>query len=225
MACDWSRTPHARSLCIIVNFLTIAWGTQILGIDSHVRSYDRRTVSVEWSLRRANCKRFTHKRSTDGSVSRTVGCSLERRTQWRCMSDAHVQRSSVSKPFFLANFEFSLFVGRPRTKHPQHKTPQLSTAFEASPPSSRLGTDCFTSKLTRMSNVRVSFRIRPKNMRLTSHCRAESRAAQARLATLFAFHGAVQIIARSSPTHCLERRLVRFLRLHRATLCCADFRV
>ena len=38
-------------------------------------------------------------------------------------------------------------------------------------------------------------------------------------------HGAVQIIARSSPTHCLESRLVRFLRLHRATLCCADFRV
>ena len=54
-----SRTPHARSSCIIVNFLTIAWGTQILGIDSHVRSYDRRTVSVEWSVRRANCKRFT----------------------------------------------------------------------------------------------------------------------------------------------------------------------
>ena len=40
-------------------------------------------------------------------------------------------------------------------------------------------------------------------------------------APLFAmpFHGAVQIISRSSPMHCLERRLVRFLRLHRATLC------
>ena len=34
-----------------------------------------------------------------------------------------------------------------------------------------------------------------------------------------AFHGAVQTISRSSPTHGLERRLVRFLRLHRATLC------
>ena len=77
MACDWSRTPHARSLCIIVNFL-IAWGTQILGIDSHVRSYDRRTVSVEWSLRRANCKRFTHIRPTDGSGSRPVSWSGER---------------------------------------------------------------------------------------------------------------------------------------------------
>ena len=33
-----------------------------------------------------------------------------------------------------------------------------------------------------------------------------------------AFHGAVQIISRSSPTHDLERRLVQFLRLHRATL-------
>ena len=55
-----SRTPHARSSCIIGNFLTIAWGTQTLAIgDSQVRSYDRRTVSVEWSVRRANCKRFT----------------------------------------------------------------------------------------------------------------------------------------------------------------------
>ena len=33
-----------------------------------------------------------------------------------------------------------------------------------------------------------------------------------------AFHGAVQIISRSSSTHGLERRLVRFLRLPRATL-------
>ena len=39
------------------------------------------------------------------------------------------------------------------------------------------------------------------------------------------FNSAVQITARSIPTHRLERRLVRFLRLHRATLCCADFRV
>ena len=123
-----SRTPHARSSCIIGNFLTIAWGTQILAIgDSQVRSYDRRTVSVEWSVRRANCKRFTHKRPTDGSVPRTVCFSVGTRSQWRCMSDAHVQRSSVSKPFSQTN-EFSLFVGRPRTKHPQHKTPQLSTA-------------------------------------------------------------------------------------------------
>ena len=33
------------------------------------------------------------------------------------------------------------------------------------------------------------------------------------------FHGAVQITVRSSPTHGLERRLLRFLRLPRATLC------
>ena len=33
------------------------------------------------------------------------------------------------------------------------------------------------------------------------------------------FHGAVQTTVRSSPTHGLERRLVRLLRLHRATLC------
>ena len=40
-------------------------------------------------------------------------------------------------------------------------------------------------------------------------------------APLFAmpFYSAVQITVRSSTTHGLERRLVRFLRLHRATLC------
>ena len=81
-----SRTPHARSSCIIGHFLTIAWGTQILAIGgSQVRSYDRRTVSVEWSVRRANCKRFTHIRPTDGSGPTTVGWSGERRSQWRCM--------------------------------------------------------------------------------------------------------------------------------------------
>ena len=81
-----SRTPHARSSCIIGHFLTIAWGTQILAIgDSQVRSYDRRTVSVEWSVRRANCKRFTHIRPTDGSGPTTVGWSGEWRSQWRCM--------------------------------------------------------------------------------------------------------------------------------------------
>ena len=39
-------------------------------------------------------------------------------------------------------------------------------------------------------------------------------------APLFAMplHSAVQITVRSSPTHGLERRLVRFLRLHKATL-------
>jgi hypothetical protein len=33
------------------------------------------------------------------------------------------------------------------------------------------------------------------------------------------FHGVVQTTVRSSPTHGLARRLVRLLRLHRATLC------
>ena len=145
MACDWSRTPHARSLCIIVKFRTIAWGTQILGIDSHVRSHDRRTVSVEWSLRRANCKRFTHKRPTDGSVSRTVGCSLERRTQWRCMSDAHVQRSSVSKPFSQTSSFLCLWGG------PEQNT--LNTKHLNCQPLRSFCPDCVASELTRMSNV------------------------------------------------------------------------
>jgi hypothetical protein len=179
VACDWSRTPHARSLCIIVNFLTIAWGTQILGIDSHVRSYDRRTVSVEWSLRRANCKRFTHKRPTDGSVSRTVGCSLERRTQWRCMSDAHVQRSSVSKPFSQTSNFLCLWGGpEQNTLNTKHLNCQPLRSF---------------CPRLRRQRTHPNVKRTPKNMRLTSHRRAESRAAQVRLQLYFAFRGAVHL--------------------------------
>ena len=66
-----SRTPHARSSCIIGNFLTIAWGTETLAIgDSQVRSYDRRTVNVKWSVRRANCKRFTTNGRLTGASQR-----------------------------------------------------------------------------------------------------------------------------------------------------------
>ena len=140
-----------------------------------------------------------HKRSTDGSGTRTVGCSLERRSQWRCKDSLGCSTLRRFQSLLSLPFELRVFF--------ESKTTQLSTVnrFEASPPSSRLGTDCFTSNLTQMSNVRARFRILPKNIHLTSHCRAESRAAQVSLATLFAFHGAVQIIARSSPTHCLER--------------------
>ena len=106
-----SRTPHARSSCIIGHFLTIAWGTQILAIgDSQVRSYDRRTVSVEWSVRRANCKRFTHIRPTDGSGPTTVGWSGERRSQWRCMDRLgcyNVPAVSVFSLPFMASVFFS----------------------------------------------------------------------------------------------------------------------
>ena len=167
MACDWSRTPHARSLCIIVKFRTIAWGTQILGIDSHVRSYDRRTVSVEWSLRRANCKRFTHKRPTDGSVSRTVGWS-------GALNGGACQMRTFNVRRFRSLFRklrFFFVCGEAQNKTPSTQNTSTVNRFEASP-SSRLRTDCIISKLTRMSNVRALFRIRPKNMRLTSHCRA-----------------------------------------------------
>ena len=161
-----SRTPHARSSCIIGHFLTIAWRTQILAIgDSQVRSYDRRTVSVEWSVRRANCKRFTHIRPTDGSGSRPVSWSGERLSmavhgQTRMLNAPAVSTSFGSLPFIL---RFSL-----------KQNTQLSTVnrFEASPESSRLGTDCIVSKLTRRSNARALFRIRSEIMRLLSHCRA-----------------------------------------------------
>jgi len=164
-------------------------------------------------------------RPTDGIVPRTVKLEcLESRSQWR-MHRLTFNARSVSKPLCFSNLTVTRVSlgGGPEQNNSTQNTSTV-TALKHSPPSS--GWDrLHHRKLTRMSNVRARFRIRPKNMRLTSHCRAESRAAQVRLATLFAFHGAVRIIARSSPTHCLERRLVRFLRLHRATLCCADFRV
>ena len=72
---------------------------------------------------------------------------------------------------FFSNFEFSLFVGEAQNKTPSTQNTSTVNRFEASP-SSRLRTDCIISKLTRMSNVRALFRIRPKNMRLLSHCRA-----------------------------------------------------
>ena len=101
-----SRTPHARSSCIIVKFRTIAWRTQILASDSQVRSYEERTVSVEWSLRCANCKRFTHIRPTDGIAARTVagvcGEPLKAHGAW---TDS---RSTVGFKAFLFYFEFSL---------------------------------------------------------------------------------------------------------------------
>ena len=113
-----SRTPHARSSCIIVKFRTIAWRTQILASDSQVRSYDGRTVSVEWSLRRANCKRFTHIRPTDGSGSRPVSGVGERLSmavhgQTR-MPNARAVSKSVGSLFLLytGSFEFLL-----KTKH------------------------------------------------------------------------------------------------------------
>ena len=164
-----SRTPHARSSCIIGNFLTIAWGTQILAIgDSQVRSYDRRTVSVEWSVRRANCKRFTHKRRLTEAGQGQFSWS-GRGSQWRCMDRLGCSTLRRFQSLLVLCF-YCFRVLKQNT--------QLSTVnrFEASPESSRLETDCIVSKLTRRSNARALFRIRPKNKRLTSHCRGESRA-------------------------------------------------
>ena len=162
-----SRTPHARTSCIIGHFLTIAWRTQILAIgDSQVRSYDRRTVSVEWSVRRANCKRFTHKRPTDGSGSRPVQLEWGEALNGGAWTDSDAQRSGGFNVFWFSSFYGFEFFLKQNT--------QLSTVnrFEASPESSRLETDCITSKLTRRSNVRALFRIRSEIMRLLSHCRA-----------------------------------------------------
>jgi hypothetical protein len=73
---------------------------------------------------------------------------------------------AVSKSFGSLPFIASVFFRKQNT--------QLSTVnrFEASPESSRLGTDCIVSKLTRRSNARALFRIRSEIMRLLCHCRA-----------------------------------------------------
>ena len=145
-----SRTPHARSSCIIGNFLTIAWGTETLAIgDSQVRSYDRRTVRSGLCARKLQA--LYHKRPTDGSEPTTVGCSVERLPQWRCKDRCFTFNVRRFKPFR----QTSSFLGEAQNKTPhQHKTPNCQP-LRPSPPSSRLRTDCFTSKFTRRSNVRA----------------------------------------------------------------------
>jgi len=132
-----SRTPHARSSCIIGHFLTIAWRTQILAIGgSQVRSYDRRTVSVEWSVGRANCKRFTHIRPTDGSRPTTVGWSGERRSQWRCMDRLGcptLRRFQRLLVLFLLYFGFLL-----KTKHSTVNCQPLRSFSRVKPVGDRL---------------------------------------------------------------------------------------
>ena len=166
-----SRTPHARSSCIIVKFRTIAWRTQILASDSRVRSYDGRTVSVEWSLRRANCKRFTHIRPTDGSGSRPVSGVGERLSMAVHGQTSDAQRSGGFNVFWFSSFysfEFLL-----KTKHSTVNCQPLRSFSRVKAVGDRL-----LHQQTHANDVTCtgSFRIRPKNMRLTSHCRAEYRA-------------------------------------------------
>ena len=204
-----SRTPHARSSCIIGNFLTIAWGTETLAIgDSQVRSYDRRTVRSGLCARKLQA--LYHKRPTDGSEPTTVGCSVERGSQWRC-KDRCLRSTFVGfKPFR----QTSSFLGEAQNKTPQHKTPNcqpLRSFSPVKPVVNRLRHQQIHAKVKRTGSL-----IRPG---ICAFCLTAGRnPAQVRLAILLAFHGAVQIISRSSPTHDLERRLVQFLRLHRATL-------
>jgi hypothetical protein len=147
-----SRTLHARSSCIIVDFLTTAWEAQILAIgDSYVRSYERRTVSVEWPVRREKLQALYHIRPTDGSEPTTVGRSARGCSQWQAWT-ASLNAPAVSSRLF---FPFNLHVlglKRGEARNSKKRT-QLSTASKLLSPSSRLGTDCVTSKLTRMSNV------------------------------------------------------------------------
>ena len=152
-----------------------------------------------------------HKRPTDGSEPTTVGCSVERLPQWRCKDRCftfNVRRFQA----FSSNFEF---LGGGPEQNTSTQNTQLSTASTFSPVkpvANRLLHQQIHAKVKRTGSL-----IRPG---ICAFCLTAGRnPAQVRLAILLAFHGAVQIISRSSPTHDLERRLVRFLRLHRATLC------
>ena len=111
-----------------------------------------------------------HIRPTDGSEPTTVGWSGQRRSRWRCNGQTLVQRSGGLELLF---FPFKdLKGGRPETKEKELNCHR----FEDFAAVKTVGACCIVSKLTRMPNVRATFRMRPKIMRLTSHCRAESRA-------------------------------------------------
>ena len=109
-------------------------------------------------------------RPTDGSGPTTVGWSGERRSQWRCMDRLGCYNvPAVSKSFlFFYGYEFSLV----KTKHSTVNCQPLRSF----PPSSRLLRPTASSANFREGQCTGSFRIRPKNKRLTSHCRGESRA-------------------------------------------------
>ena len=112
---------------------------------------------------------------------------------------------------FSSNFEF---LGGGPEQNTSTQNTQLSTASTFSPVkpvANRLLHQQIHAKVKRTGSL-----IRPG---ICAFCLTAGRnPAHVRLAILLAFHGAVQIISRSSPTHDLERRLVQFLRLPRATL-------
>ena len=170
-------------------------------------------------MRRANSKRLAHKRPTDGSVSRTVGCSLERRTQWRCMSDAHVQRSSVSKPFWLTKLTSSFLClwGGPEqnTLNTKHLNCQPLRSFPVKPVANRLHHQQTHANVKRTGSF-------PD----TAEEYAPDVSLQGRIPRRYALRFFLLSTApckspraRVRPTHGLERRLVRFFKLHRAALC------
>ena len=191
-----SRTPHARSSCIIGHFLTIAWRTQILAIGgSQVRSYDRRTVSVEWSVRRANCKRFTHIRPTDGSRPTTVGWSGERRSQWRCMDRLGCSTLRRFQSRWFSSFCSSVFF---KTKHSTVNCQPLRSFSPSSRLRDRLLHRQFHAKVKRTG----SFPDKVGDYAPVVSLQGEI---PRRYALQFFLPSTVQIKARSIPPHGLER--------------------
>ena len=110
-------------------------------------------------------------RPTDGSGPTTVGWSGERRSQWRCMDRLGcynvpaVSTSFGSLPFIASRFLL-------KTKHSTVNCQPLRSFSRVKPVGDRLHRQQTHAKV----KCTCSFRIRPKNKRLTSHCRGESRA-------------------------------------------------
>ena len=86
-----------------------------------------------WSVRRANCKRFTQIRPTDGSGVRASKLECERRSQWRCMDRLGCSTLRRFQSLDSLPFQLRVFFRKQNT--------QLSTvtALKHSPPSRRLG--------------------------------------------------------------------------------------
>ena len=193
-----SRTPHARSSCIIVKFPTIAWRTQILASDSQVRSYDGRTVCVEWSLRRANCKRFpTYGRLTEAGQGQRA--EWGRGSQWRCMDRLGCPTLRRFQSLLVLSFYGFGF---------KNKTTQLSTvtALKHSPPSRRLGPTASSPANSREGQTYGLFADKAEEY-------AGDVSLQGRIPRRYALRfflpstAPCKITARSSSTHGLESRL------------------
>ena len=96
---------------------------------------------MKWSVRRANCKRFTrYGRLTESAQEQEAGVCGEPLSM--AHGQTHVQRSVGSKPSFSSFFQcgfFEFLWGEAQNKNTSTQNTSTVTALKHSPPSSRLG--------------------------------------------------------------------------------------